>query len=90
MAQFIGKVQGNKGEATRLGTKTSGITVECNGWNSGVKVIGRVDENGNDVFTIVITSGSNGKLSPLHAGFVSINDSGDVIYTSIIRGKKKL
>lgn len=38
MAQFRGSVVGCRGEATRLGSKKSCLTVEANGWNFGVRV----------------------------------------------------
>ena len=37
MAEFRGTVQGNRGEASRLGHKSSGLTTECNTWNFGVR-----------------------------------------------------
>ena len=64
MAQFIGIVQGQSQEVTRLGSKASGLRVVANGWNSGVKVNARTekDDYGNlvDVFVIEATGGSNG------------------------------
>jgi hypothetical protein len=38
MAQFRGVIAGQRGEASRLGSKSSGLTVHCNGWNGGVTV----------------------------------------------------
>lgn len=38
MAQFRGTIQGNRGEASRLGTKNGGLTVTANGWDTGVRV----------------------------------------------------
>ena len=49
MAQFIGTVQGDRGEASRLGNKKSGLTTEYNSWNYGVRVIAR-REDGVDIF----------------------------------------
>ena len=64
MAQFIGILQGQRGEVTRLGGKASGLRVVANGWDSGVKVRARTetDDYGNlvDVFVIEATGGSNG------------------------------
>lgn len=59
MARFRGIVQGIRGPASRLGNKTSGITVQANGWHSGVTVVGN-DNDGADVFTIIATGGTNG------------------------------
>lgn len=57
MAQFRATIQGQRGEASRLGSKASGISAYVNGWNSGVKVIGR-HTDGQDVFDVYATSGS--------------------------------
>ena len=63
MAQYMGILQGRRGEVTRLGDKKSGLRVVANGWDSGVKVNARTetDDNGNliDVFVIEATGGSN-------------------------------
>ena len=62
MSQFYGTVIGQaKTEATR-GSKNSGLTTMCNGWNSGVKVTAHMDGE-TEVFTIWLTSGSNGNKS---------------------------
>ena len=60
MAQFQGTVSGSRGEASRLGTKNSGIVTQAKGWNSGVKVYGYV-EDGQDKFDIFVTTGSSHK-----------------------------
>ena len=60
MAHFYATIRGNRGEATRMGTPNSGIGGHIRGWNIGVRVYGRVDENGKDVFDVVQTGGSNG------------------------------
>jgi Na+-translocating ferredoxin:NAD+ oxidoreductase RnfG subunit len=57
MAQFLGSVQGQRGEATRLGSKNSGLVVKANGWNSGVRVVA-MNEDGQDVFYVYATGGS--------------------------------
>lgn len=38
MAQFLGSVQGSRGEATRLGDKNSGLQVEACSWQGKVVV----------------------------------------------------
>ena len=57
MAHFRGTVKGGIGEASRLGTKNSGLVVEANGWNDGVRVEATF-ENGKNVFRIYKTGGS--------------------------------
>ena len=57
MAHFRGTVKGGRGEASRLGHKTTGLTTTCNSWDLGIKVeAGHV--NGQDVFKIYLTDGS--------------------------------
>ncbi len=58
MAQFYGNVQGNRGEATRMGTKNSGMTAHIRGWDVGAYVVlQHVD--GVDVVRVYKTKGSN-------------------------------
>ena len=65
MARFRATIKGSKGEASRLGTAKSGLVVNVNGWNVGVRVtIG--DEDGQDVIHVHRTGGSNNKV---HAHF---------------------
>ena len=64
MAHFYASIQGNRGEATRMGTKSSGIDGHIRGWTSGVKVYGHYDETHDfDHFDIYLSSGSNGHYS---------------------------
>ncbi len=71
MAQFRGTVQGNRGEASRIGHKSSGLTVKCNGWQSGVTVHAKYDkETDKDFFYIYRTSGSSYKGEKVLLGVV--------------------
>lgn len=66
MAQFRGTIQGNRGEASRLGTKNSGLDVTCNGWHGGVSVYARYNKKtGKDEFAIYHTAGSGYGFSKL-------------------------
>jgi len=38
MAQFIAAIKGSRGEASRIGTKRSGMWGYVNGWNIGGRV----------------------------------------------------
>lgn len=38
MSRFYGSLQGSRGEATRQGTRASGITGHIRGWNIGARV----------------------------------------------------
>jgi hypothetical protein len=59
MAQFRAVIKGQRGEASRLGGKNSGIQAVVNGWNIGVEVWATFDKDtGENVFTIYKTGGS--------------------------------
>jgi hypothetical protein len=60
MAQYRAIIEGNRGEASRLGSKDSGISALINGWNNGIYVCGSYDEDlKQDVFQVYRTYGSN-------------------------------
>ena len=58
MAQFRAEIKGGKGTISRLGHKTTGIISHTCGWDSGIRVEGRYDEELGDIFIIYQTSGS--------------------------------
>ncbi len=62
MAQFYASIQGNRGEATRMGTKNSGISGHIRGWDIGCSV--EIDHAPGgltgDRVRIFLTEGSNG------------------------------
>jgi hypothetical protein len=60
MAQFYASIQGNRGEATRVGTKDSGLFGHIRGWYVGAQVE-MVHINGKDVCRIYLTGGSTGR-----------------------------
>jgi hypothetical protein len=58
MVHFYGGVRGNRGAATRLGSKLSGMSTFANGWTTGAEVeLSHVD--GEDVVRVYRTGGSN-------------------------------
>lgn len=59
MGHFYGNLQGNRGEATRMGSKDSGITAHIRGWSTGIYVACHVDDKGNDVCEAHETGGSS-------------------------------
>lgn len=59
MAHFYAEIQGNRGEATRMGTPDSGIGGHIRGWQVGVRVSGAV-QDGQDRFYVYKTGGSGG------------------------------
>lgn len=61
MAQFRATMQGQRGSASRLGSKKSGLDVNVNGWDNGIRIEASYDEkNHADKFAVYVTSGSNG------------------------------
>ncbi len=63
MSRFRGTVQGNRGEASRLGSKKNGLLTECNGWNGGVSVHAEVNDKDEDIFYVYATNGSGNGIS---------------------------
>ncbi len=59
MSRFYGDLQGNRGEATRGGTKSSGIGGHIRGWRVGARV--SIDSNGQDEdeVRVSVTGGSS-------------------------------
>lgn len=76
MARFLGLVSGSRGDATRLGTPTSGIRTEARGWDVGVNVYGSVDPRDRDCFAIFMTGGSNGGSGNRPLGLVRLDENG--------------
>ena len=53
MSHFYGTLNGSRGEATRQGTKNSGITVVAASWNGCIRVsMWHNEETGHDVFSV--------------------------------------
>lgn len=73
MARFRSTINGQRGEASRLGSAASGMVAEVNGWNAGVTVIAS-DVNGVDCFDVYQTGGSNGNGNGRRVRLASIID----------------
>jgi hypothetical protein len=59
MAHFYASIQGNRGEATRCGSKSSGIEGHIRGWNIGARVtVDHIEQK--DIVSVYLTRGSNG------------------------------
>ena len=52
MSHFYGTLQGSRGEATRCGTKSSGIVTYAASWQGAIRVCVTQDKFGHDVFTV--------------------------------------
>ncbi len=59
MSQFYASIRGNRGEATRMGTKATGIHGHIRGWDVGVEVHCR-HYDGHDIVEIRGSGGSCG------------------------------
>ncbi len=57
MSHFYGYLQGNKGQATRCGSKNSGIKAHIRSWNNDVHTNLSADENGEDVLRVDFPEG---------------------------------
>lgn len=67
MAHFRGTVQGSRGVASRLGHRSSGLCVTCDGWCAGIRIWARYDsERDCDVFDVYSTGGSNHQDNGTH------------------------
>lgn len=61
MSHFYADIEGNRGMATRCGTKNSGIQGHIRGWGVGAKVFVNYDEEaGKDIVRVYRTGGSRG------------------------------
>jgi hypothetical protein len=70
MAHFYADIQGNRGQATRMGTPNSGIAGHIRGWNVGCRVVCQVREDGKDEVLVYRTNGSNSGSGQLIAKFI--------------------
>ena len=59
MARFYAEIQGSRGEASRMGTPSSGMRGHIRGWHVGGKVYMRA-EGDIDVCDIAVSGGSAG------------------------------
>lgn len=62
MSQFYASIQGSRGEATRQGTKSSGIEGHIRGWHTGAFVVVYYDkETKQDHVRVYKTTGSHNR-----------------------------
>lgn len=78
MAQFRAVIKGQRGSASRLGNKKSGISAIVSGWNCGVKVEAQTSQSGDDFFYIDATSGNGGESFSI--GVVIRDETGKVTF----------
>ena len=76
MAHFRGTVKGGRGDTSRLGHKSTGLTTTCNTWDLGIKVeAGNV--NGQDIFKIYLTDGSRRASLPQLIATITKEENSD-------------
>lgn len=76
MSHFYGTLQGTRGEATRCGTKSSGITAYAAGWGGAIRTdIWHDDKTGRDMYRVTLTPwhGSGGSSRVLAEGLLDAN-----------------
>lgn len=61
MAHFYGTLQGNRGEATRMGHKGSGITTYTASWEGAIRVYAYYDEEKKQDFVVVSKTAWHGR-----------------------------
>lgn len=60
MAHYYSRIKGHRGEATRCGSKSSGITARADSYSVGARIeINWSDQLQSDVVTIYATTGSS-------------------------------
>ena len=52
MSHFYGTLQGNRGPATRQGTKRTGLSTVAASWRGAIKVYIYIDQQGRDCFKV--------------------------------------
>lgn len=82
MAHFIARIKGTRGEASRLGTKNSGIRASAQGWDIGARIEihhgASLGANGADIVNVYITGGSNARIPDQHLGAFRIGANGQL------------
>lgn len=71
MSHFYGSLRGSRGEATRQGTRSSGLTSHARGWHLGIRadMCTRTDgapDSMSDHVAVYLTSGSGADLGARH------------------------
>ena len=56
MSHFYGTTKGNRGEATRTGSKQSGMETYCASWQGAIRCFAYVDKEGNDCVRVEKTT----------------------------------
>lgn len=81
MSRYYAEIKGNRGAATRQGTKRSGVYGNIRGWNIGaaVEVFPDPTDDDLDCVRVHITGGSN---QPLGLTLIEIREDGLLLYSA--------
>ena len=83
MSHYYSRIKGHRGEATRCGTRSSGITANATGWDIGGTVSVHYDPLlSTDVVSFTLTRGSNGRTTRKVASFAIVDGSLQLISTT--------
>jgi hypothetical protein len=85
MSHFYASIKGSRGEATRCGTKASGIRGHVRGWKIGAEVSCHVDGLGEDICHVYVTQGSLGGSWDRHIFSASREEDGSIRVTLNLR-----
>lgn len=84
MAQFYAEIQGNRGSATRMGGKESGIWGHIRGWGVGARIRCFYDEKTDtDIVKVYATKGSGGNGQ--ETLIATIYESGEVQFAEALQ-----
>ena len=75
MSHFYGSLKGARGEATRCGTKNSGMQTITAGWQGAIQVNVEVNQDGDDYYTVWLRPafGCGGEMQLLAEGKLQSN-----------------
>ncbi len=80
MAHFIGRLKGARGAVSRLGHKSTGVTVSAQGWEIGARVEVDYDERTeSDGVEVWITRGSHGAGQDIFLGRFWLDAAGNIL-----------
>ena len=83
ISYFYSRIKGHKGETTRCGTRSSGITARVDSWSIGARSVIKYDTTINaDVVTLYATKGSDDSYGKRIMSYAYIDGKFTIIDTS--------
>ena len=80
MSHFYGTIQGTRGEATRCGDKSSGLTTHAAGWKGAIRVhVYHRNDQDHAVISLIPWQGSGGQSVELADIELDANSGGDIV-----------